>query len=40
VQVVTEPDLRSGQQAAAFVRTFQQLLRHIATSTANLEVRV
>jgi Asp-tRNA(Asn)/Glu-tRNA(Gln) amidotransferase B subunit len=31
VQVVTEPDLRSGQQAAALVRTFQQLLRHVFT---------
>jgi len=40
MEVVTHPDLRSGAEAAAFVRTFQQLLRHLGTSDANMEVRV
>ena len=39
MEVVTDPDMRSGQEAVAFVRTFQTLLRHINTSSANLEVR-
>eukprot|EP00854_Cymbomonas_tetramitiformis_P009809 gene9809-11622_t len=37
MEVVTEPALSSGEEAAAFVRTFQLLLRHIGTSSANME---
>mmetsp|Transcript_808 Transcript_808/g.2432 ORF Transcript_808/g.2432 Transcript_808/m.2432 type:complete len:285 (-) Transcript_808:3016-3870(-) len=37
MEVVTGPDLRSGDEAAAFVRTFQQLLRHVGTSDGNME---
>lgn len=36
-KVVTGPDMRSGEEAASFVRTFQQLLRHIGTSDGNME---
>lgn len=35
--MVTGPDLRGGEEAAAFVKQFQQLLRHIGTSDGNME---
>mmetsp|Transcript_37205 Transcript_37205/g.44968 ORF Transcript_37205/g.44968 Transcript_37205/m.44968 type:complete len:547 (-) Transcript_37205:282-1922(-) len=37
MEIVTDPDIRSGVQAAAFVRQLQRLLRHLGTSTANME---
>jgi len=37
MEVVTGPDLRGGEEAAAFVKQFQQLLRHIGTSDGNME---
>jgi aspartyl-tRNA(Asn)/glutamyl-tRNA(Gln) amidotransferase subunit B len=39
MEVVTEPDMRSAEEAVAFVRAFQQLLRHLGTSDGNMEVR-
>eukprot|EP00899_Mesostigma_viride_P005601 jgi/Mesvir1/15041/Mv14694-RA.1 len=36
-QIVSEPDLRSGEEAAAFVRVMQHRLRHIGTSDGNME---
>jgi len=37
VEIVTAPDLRSAEEAAAAVETFQRLLRHLGVSDANLD---
>ena len=37
MEVVTEPDVRSGKEARAYVTKLQQILRYIGASRANLE---
>lgn len=37
VEIVTEPDIRSPQEAREFLRTLRTLLRHLRVSTADLE---
>ena len=37
VEIVTAPDLRSAEEAAAAVETFQRVLRHLGVSDANLD---
>lgn len=37
IEIVTRPDLRSAEEAAAAVETFQQVLRFLGVSSANME---
>lgn len=37
IEIVTEPDMRSAEEAAAFVRQLQAILRHIGASDANMD---
>jgi aspartyl-tRNA(Asn)/glutamyl-tRNA(Gln) amidotransferase subunit B len=37
MELVTEPDMRSGAQAAAFLRKLRQILRYIGVSDADME---
>ncbi|GAA5878411.1 hypothetical protein JCM3774_002829 [Rhodotorula dairenensis] len=37
VEIVTKPDMRSPEEAAAFVKTLQAILRHVGASGANME---
>ena len=37
MELVTEPDITSGQEASAFAQEFQVLLRYLAASDANME---
>ena len=37
MEIVTEPDLRSAEEAAAFVRELRSLLRHLGTCNGNME---
>ena len=37
VEIVTEPDLRSGVEARVFMQTLRSLLRHLQISDANME---
>lgn len=37
VEIVTEPDMRSPEDAAAFVRHLQSILRHVGASDANMD---
>lgn len=37
VEIVTKPDMRSPEEAAAFVKTLQAILRHVGASDANME---
>jgi len=37
VEIVTEPDLRSGEEARIFMQTLRSLLRHLNISDANME---
>ncbi|GAA5939720.1 hypothetical protein JCM1841_003559 [Sporobolomyces salmonicolor] len=37
IEIVTQPDMSSPEEAAAFVRTLQAILRHVGASGANME---
>ena len=37
MEIVTEPDMRSAEEAAAFVRELRSILRHLGTCTGNME---
>ena len=37
LEIVTAPDMRSGAEAAAFVKKLQRILRHVGASDANME---
>ncbi|ORY78007.1 GatB/GatE catalytic domain-domain-containing protein [Leucosporidium creatinivorum] len=37
IEIVTEPDMRTPEEAAAFVRALQAILRHVGTSDANMD---
>ena len=37
MEIVTEPDLRSAEEAAAFVRELRSILRYLGTCTGNME---
>ena len=37
MEIVTEPDLRSAEEAAAFVRELRSILRHLETCNGNME---
>ncbi|KAK4704985.1 hypothetical protein P7C70_g1222, partial [Phenoliferia sp. Uapishka_3] len=37
VEIVTMPDMRTPEEAAAFVRSLQSILRHVGASDANME---
>lgn len=37
LEIVSSPDMRSGEEAATYVRKVQRILRHIGVSTANME---
>ncbi len=37
IEIVTEPDLRSGAEARVFMQTLRSLLRHLQISDANME---
>jgi len=37
VEIVTEPDLKSGEEARVFMQTLRSLLRHLDISDANME---
>ncbi|MDQ6611712.1 MAG: Asp-tRNA(Asn)/Glu-tRNA(Gln) amidotransferase subunit GatB, partial [Gemmatimonadota bacterium] len=37
VEIVSEPDIRSAQQAGAYVRTLKQILEYVDVSNANME---
>ncbi|KAM0750553.1 glutamyl-tRNA amidotransferase [Meredithblackwellia eburnea MCA 4105] len=37
VEIVTRPDMRTPEEAAAFVRSLQSILRHVGASDANME---
>lgn len=37
MEIVTEPDIRSADEAARYLRKLQTLLRHVGSSTANME---
>ncbi|SGY14797.1 BQ5605_C013g07105 [Microbotryum silenes-dioicae] len=37
IEIVTQPDMRSPEEAASFVRTLQSILRHVGASDANMD---
>lgn len=37
LEIVTEPDLRSGEETEAFLRDFQRLVRHLGVSDGNMD---
>lgn len=37
LEIVTEPDLKSGEETEAFLRSFQRLVRYLAVSDGNME---
>ncbi|KAM0786694.1 hypothetical protein ACM66B_002138 [Microbotryomycetes sp. NB124-2] len=37
IEIVTRPDMRSSEEAAAFVRQLQAILRHVGASDANMD---
>ncbi|PIP51534.1 Asp-tRNA(Asn)/Glu-tRNA(Gln) amidotransferase subunit GatB [Candidatus Berkelbacteria bacterium CG_4_10_14_0_8_um_filter_35_9_33_8] len=37
MELVTEPDIKSGQEASEFAKKFQQLLRHLGVADADME---
>ena len=37
MEIVSEPDLRSAEEAAAYVRELRSILRHLGTCTGNME---
>ncbi|GAA5946462.1 hypothetical protein JCM3765_000254 [Sporobolomyces pararoseus] len=37
IEIVTQPDLSSAEEAASFVKTLQAILRHVGASGANME---
>lgn len=37
LEIVTKPEIRSSEEATAFVAKLQRLMRHFAISTANME---
>jgi len=40
VEIVTEPDMRTGEEAAAYAQELRRIVRFLGVSSGNMQVRL